>query len=620
MRPHELTPSAPTARESNRIERTVAIAFPHTSLIGFLCALIAGCTAAPALRTAKQFEAPAASITRDCSVAQGYAPTKPVALNRHVLVSNSEGLIPTDRHQGKFSEAFRTIMLGFTEAVERSPDPARPPRLLFYFNGGLNSQASVEEQAADQVPCMIADGYYPVFFVWDTDGVKSYLEQVTRVWDGQLSDDAWVRWRTPLVVGADIVSGIGRAPVDYMIHGRRFWRALRRQPACSLLVRDLPEKCPKEQRVRFADKTVADSPGLGDEITQAKSKVVAVKDVDAQEREVQQFLYYSVLFPVRLVTTPFAHGLGEAAWENFLRRTRTTVRRSIEFNLDRHVDWNQDEAIDGPSQCPLDFEEDIRDFPRGTGVFARFFETLLHYHLGDWMRRRPSEWRCGPNGDTREPPLTFDEKAEEEKNSKRIEAALKKTKITLIGHSMGAIVINALIERFPDLPYSDIVVMASAASLRETRRVLDRYFEDYPKQSKDTHFYSLMLHPLNDARERQYVGAVPSGSLLMWIDEMYDVPKTPEDKTFGFWPTAKPARRMFGLRAQERMLYRIFSRPHAAVDQPSNPVQHGDFNDDDMCFWRPSFWGVAGTDWEKSYREALPERALQSCTEKHTEL
>lgn len=329
-----------------------------------------------------------------------------------------------------------------------------------------------------------------------------------------------------------------------------------------------------------------------------ESNVVGAKDVDAHESEVPEFLYYSLLFPVRLVSTPFVHGLGEAAWENSLRRTRTTVRRSVEFNLDRHADWDQD----------------WRDFPRGTGVFVRFFKVLERYRTGRGMPC--SEWHCSTDGE--KPKLTPDEAAKEQEQDKAIAAALAKAKITVIGHSMGAIVINELNERFPRLPYSDIVVMASAASLRETRRVIDRYFEDV-KEAEDARFYSLMLHPLNEARERQGLGAVPSGSLLMWIDEMYDVPKTPEDKTFGFWPTAKPARRMFGREAQERMLYRVFSRPHAALDQPSNPVEHGDFNDDEMCFWRPSFWGVTGTDWEEDYRKTLPEQALRRCEKKHME-
>ena len=126
-----------------------------------------------------------------------------------------------------------------------------------------------------------------------------------------------------------------------------------------------------------------------------------------------------------------------------------------------------------------------------------------------------------------------------------------------------------------------------------------------------------MLHPLNDARERVNGGAVPSGSLLMWVDEMYNVAKTPDDKVFGFWPTAKSARRMFGRVAQEHMLYRVFSRPQSAKGAPTNPIEHGQFNEDDTCFWRPSFWGVTNTTWAWRYTKVLPKQVLRPCGELH---
>jgi hypothetical protein len=137
-----------------------------------------------------------------------------------------------------------------------------------------------------------------------------------------------------------------------------------------------------------------------------------------------------------------------------------------------------------------------------------------------------------------------------------------------------------------------------------------------------------MLHPLNDARERQAWGAIPSGSLLLWIDEMYEVPKTPGDRTFGFWPNIKAARGMFSQSAQKNMLYRVFNRRNTdyveAANEAANPVEHGDFNDDSMCFWRPAFWGVNGTArgrnvvdaWKKSYDD-LPKWALEACITKH---
>ena len=114
-----------------------------------------------------------------------------------------------------------------------------------------------------------------------------------------------------------------------------------------------------------------------------------------------------------------------------------------------------------------------------------------------------------------------------------------------------------------------------------------------------------MLHPLNDARERQYGGAVPSGSLLVWIDEMYGVPKTPEDKVFGFWPTAKSARRMFGRAAQEQHALPRLQPAAGRKGTPTNPIEHGQFNEDDTCFWRPSFWGVTDTTWESGTKRCF---------------
>ena len=539
-------------------------------------------------RRSKTWSAPASRARR-----------RPFELSRHVLVSDSEGNLPADRHGGDLAQAFRTIMGGYAEAAGRSS--ARPPRLLFYFNGGLNSQALVEQQARRQVPCMIADGYYPVFFIWDTDGLGSYWEQVSSVWAGHVDDFLAVRARTPLMVLGNVISGLGQAPADYFIHGRRFVRALSRKPVCSLVVRGDPDDpaalqgCPEEQHVTFVDEV--------DGRIAPEANVVTAPRTDEHQREVGKFVAYGAMWPVRLVSTPLAHGLGEAAWTNMVRRTRTTINRSMEYNLNRN--------LDDTNKCPHDFTEKMKQFPKGTGAFARFFETLLHYYYQDWELIR-SEWRCEDGREARQPPPT----PEEEREDQLIRAALAQAQITMIGHSMGAIVINELLERFGDLPYADIVLMASAASLRDTRRVVDRYF-DNPEGEPDTNFYALMLHPLNDVRERQYAGAVPSGSLLVWIDEMYGVPKTPDDRTFGFWPTAKSARLMFGWAAQKHMLYRVFSRPQSAMEDPTNPIEHGQFNEDDTCFWRPSFWGVAGTSWEGRYATALPERALLPCEERH---
>ena len=416
----------------------------HLMMFGLIFLILSACAKVPSLRTAEEFDQPTKVVGACNAQAVG-----PVRLSQHVLVSDSEGNIPKDRHHGDFAEAYRTIMLGYAEFVRRSANSGWQPRLLFYFNGGLNSQAQIEQQAARQIPCMLADGYYPVFFAWDTEASGSYREQVSSIWDGQVDRTLITRARTPLTVLGNIVSGLGHAPVDYFIHGRRFVRALWRKPVCSLVVREDKKhtealrKCSAEQRTKFVDQ-------VNGQIS-PDANVVTPPDTDARQSEVGKFATYSLLWPVRLASTPLAHGLGSAAWTNMLRRTRTTINRSIEFNLNRDVDRT--------NKCPNDFHERMAQFTKGTGVFAQFFELTYRYYSG--VKVEPPKWRCLGDQEEKEPLPTTDTATKEQ----LIRDALANAEITLIGHSMGAIVINELLERFNSLPYADIVVMASGSEL-----------------------------------------------------------------------------------------------------------------------------------------------------------
>ena len=46
--------------------------------------------------------------------------------------------------------------------------------------------------------------------------------------------------------------------------------------------------------------------------------------------------------------------------------------------------------------------------------------------------------------------------------------SLANMRIIMTGHSMGTIVINELVQLFPNLPYENLVYMAGAASVRDT--------------------------------------------------------------------------------------------------------------------------------------------------------
>ena len=51
----------------------------------------------------------------------------------------------------------------------------------------------------------------------------------------------------------------------------------------------------------------------------------------------------------------------------------------------------------------------------------------------------------------------------------------------------------------------------------------------------DLRFYDLTLHQEWDAREIEVEGAAPMGSLLEWIDDIFETPVTPIDRTLGKW-------------------------------------------------------------------------------------
>ena len=109
---------------------------------------------------------------------------------------------------------------------------------------------------------------------------------------------------------------------------------------------------------------------------------------------------------------------------------------------------------------------------------------------------------------------------------------LREASVTLVGHSMGTMVINLLVEAFPHLSYRDIVFFSGAATINQTKAALDPLLRE---GKGNVRFYNLMLHPMNDAREINGVGVVPSGSLLVWIDDMLEHPDTLLDRTVGQW-------------------------------------------------------------------------------------
>jgi hypothetical protein len=167
--------------------------------------------------------------------------------------------------------------------------------------------------------------------------------------------------------------------------------------------------------------------------------------------------------------------------------------------------------------------------------------------------------------------------------------SLADAELTLIGHSLGAVIVDDLIYLYDDLPYRNVVHMGSAESVRHFLETVPPVMASQPEMR----FYNLSLHPLAEAREAAAWGTAPSGSLLEWIDLMYEVGPPTLDRSLGKWSNVAAAADAFPEPLRDRMLFKVFGfRPaNAAIRDPGDPTAHGDFNDTEMHYWLPDFWG-----------------------------
>ncbi len=160
--------------------------------------------------------------------------------------------------------------------------------------------------------------------------------------------------------------------------------------------------------------------------------------------------------------------------------------------------------------------------------------------------------------------------------------------LTIVGHSMGAIVATEVTRRYDSLPIDNLVFMAAAASLREFEVGVMPYMEHHPK----TQFYNLTLHPFNDLRESHDVAIPPYGSLLEWVDAFYSHPESDFDRMIGKYTNVMQASFMFPTEIRGRVHIKAFGYNDGKGCGPGHtlPVQHGDFNALPVPFWRPAFW------------------------------
>ncbi|MBM3951332.1 MAG: hypothetical protein FJ311_07745 [Rhodospirillales bacterium] len=486
-------------------------------------------------------------------------------LKYHALEIDKRGVtVNDDPYPGKkgedyFAKRIGDILHGFAEYKKewskiKFLNPNLPDaKLLIFAHGGLNSRRVAHEQVVEQTALLRADGYYPIFLIWRTSALETYWEQVAHVRTGEVEDSPSLT--TPLYITGDFGQGVARAPVNFKNQVKRFWR--------SEIDRDKEFVIDKDAAVGNS----ANKESLYYNVTLSKN---FTNEREITTESALEDALYAALMPARIATTFFVDPLGTTAWENMVRRAMTGIHSANEFKV-----------CDGKEGNPADeklcerLKSDRKNYPHGTGGFSKLFQTLESCMTPE--QDAPSSNQAGGaavnKGAARpRPPCTL--KAEQK-------AALQKgVKVTLVGHSMGTIVFNQLASLYSDIPYEKIIYMAAAANIRHFTNAITPLMRSNPGLS----VHSLMLHPLAESRERFGGGIAPSGSLLEWIDEMYEPSVTPLDRTLGKWRNVRLAKHIFEEDIRDKIHFKIFGFSNA------DPTKHGDFNDTRFLYWRSEFW------------------------------
>lgn len=159
----------------------------------------------------------------------------------------------------------------------------------------------------------------------------------------------------------------------------------------------------------------------------------------------------------------------------------------------------------------------------------------------------------------------------------------KKT-IVLVGHSMGTIIANKMLQANSDLNISKIIYMGAACSIQEFQNSVIPFVNKH----RSTQFYNLTLDPLAENGETTFLGVGGSGSLLVQIDNMYESPVSTNRRTLGRWENVMNGINYF-MYDKDGVMYKrdgnetplskqihLLTMPYA---KGKYPVKHGQFDD-----------------------------------------
>ena len=452
----------------------------------------------------------------------------------------------------------RAPLMDYVSAMFQAIGERHPSEVIVYIHGGLNNIDGAIAKSAMLADRLDVDGKFFIGICWNSNLMPTYDQHLLAVREGLHQKEKAIV-TAPAMLLADVGGSVVRLPLNlidflyqdaYVLNPNAFTR--------TKLAKARYDQIKEEYKARKKTKLL----GLD----------VSKEDDERSPFQIwfRDFGRWLITEPVKASSTVFLDALGVQPWKNMVRRTRTMFERESEFipDLDyKSADWLRKE--------------------QGVSITTEQFIDQLNY-----TGRKGAVWHFTNQ-------LEANLIKRDSKNQPRL---------TIIGHSMGAIVTCEMLERFHRLTVDDVVLMAAACSIRDFKNKIIPFFEEQelrtgfaqaaPGQAKlyapfiKTRLYNLCLNDTAEHIEPNpgQLDLSQRGSLLTWIDTLYQSPESENDRTFGRWVNAVlstddiPSNlldrihiKSFGMDRPRQKNSTVYTDVESATKVIDEPTKHGEF-------------------------------------------
>jgi hypothetical protein len=473
----------------------------------------------------------------------------------NIIMARQQG-VPVDPTNGfkefeplKYDEYINDI---FRDLAHYCQGQKQPCKVLFFFHGGLNRQKTSVDRAARLYQRIKESGSYPIFVNWNSSFPSTWWDHVAHVHKGIWTENRFVA-AFPYFSLVDEVKSVAEAPVAWLAEGRHTF----------------PRFGPDLPSIKAYVDLVHDYQG-GTGI--AVNDLLEGNILQDDRTKPEKFKSYATLpltFPTKVLAPPLLiQAAGPGSWDIMQRRTAMLFRTEDEFLGIPPQQIAQERATPSPRKIGV---------PETGAALAHFITRFQRDFLPVFCRdgKYPSV--------TGGPELTSSVQEQEPKvREESTESCENRLQVTLVGHSMGTIIIDQLLRYAPNIKVRNIIFMAAATSVADYRNTVTAYLE----RNSETRMFHLILHPRAEVSERGFLDLSPRGSLLVWIDNYFTNPITPLDRTVGRFYNLLPELLYTDMNIRNRVNLKIFRV--GASERCWNPQKHGDFGL--FPFWDPNFW------------------------------